>query len=157
MSKRRYSPPSVQPRETIAAIVIRKGGAIELGGVPVIGLPDFVWTSSSGFEILSGMSLHFKLDRKSPVQVLFHGQLEGVESTAKACDIFRLTIDGIIVDSAIAVGHDHGTNLPTFGFNACSSPLEPGGHRAKVLWHKLPSEERTCVGDRSLAVLLPPT
>jgi len=104
------------------------------------------------------MSLTFTLDTEGPVVVLFQGQFGGFRSTANARTGIRFTIDRSIVGSAIAVGNDHHDgNHQTFGFNAFSSPLPPGGHTVKVLWNTGPGPDgaTSCVEERSLIILRP--
>jgi hypothetical protein len=127
-------------------------------GVQVIGLPDFACTSSFDFEDMPGMSLTFTLDTEGPVVVLFQGQFGGFSSTPNAQTAIRFTIDRKIVGSAIAVRNDHhGRDSQTFGFNAFSSPLAPGGHTVNVLWNTGtgPDGETSCVEERSLIILRP--
>ena len=143
------------PSTVVAAKDVGKGGISRFKGVQVVGLPDFACTSSLKFRRMPRMSVKFSLEEESRVVAQFQGQFGGFESTANTRVVIRITIDGITVGSAIAVGDDPGIDLHTFGFNVFSSPLAPGSHKAKVLWHIFPSGERSCVEERSLILLLP--
>jgi hypothetical protein len=138
----------------VVAITNTGEGSIKrFDGVQVVELPDAVCTSSfPDFEDMPGMSAPFTMHGKGRVVVLFQGQFGGLSSTAGARATIRLTIDGNIVGSAIAISNDHGTGLQTFGFNAFSDELGPGTHTAQVLWHTSPGAT-SCVEERSLIIL----
>ena len=140
---------------SVAAVTTMAGGPIsEFRGVQV-GPPDIACTSSTEFESMPGMTLPFRLSKRGRVVVMFQGQFGEGDSTAGARAGIRLTIDGVVVGSAVAVGNDHGDGLQTFGYNAFSGRLGVGDHTAQVLWHTYPDGATSCVEERSLITLQP--
>jgi hypothetical protein len=115
--------------------------------------PDIQCTSSSTFDQMPGMALRFVLKQESRIVVQFQGQFGGTGSSADGRAVLRFTVDGATVGSAVAIGNDVGEGLETFGYNAFSTPLAPGGHVVRVLWHTFPVGATTCVEERSLIVL----
>jgi hypothetical protein len=125
-------------------------------GVQVVGLPDSACTVSAPFEPMPGTALKLDLKKKGRVVVMFQGQFGGFTSTPGARAVLRITVDGVVAGSALAIGDDHGTGADTFGFNAfTTTPLSPGSHVVNVLWHTFPAAATSCVEERSLIVLHP--
>jgi len=125
-------------------------------GVQVVGLPDTACTVSAPFEAMPGMTLKLNLKRRGRVVLMFQGQFGAGTSTPGARAVLRITVDGVVAGSALAIGDDHGTGLDTFGFNSfTTTPLGVGSHVVTVLWHTFPVGATSCVEERSLIVLHP--
>ena len=138
----------------VAALTTTGGDKVKSWEGVQVGPPDFACTSSLPFEAMPAMSLPFDLNQKGQVVLLFQGQFGGFSSTPGARAIIQLTIDGVVVGSAAAIGNDHGVDLQTFGYNAFGS-VSAGPHVAEVQWHTFPPGATSCVEERSLILLRP--
>jgi hypothetical protein len=144
------------PTPASAVTALGAGNVRGFQGVQVVGLPDAVCTTSAPFEPMPGMTLKVSMKRRGRLVLMFQGQFGGFTSTPGARAVLRMTVDGVVAGSAIAIAGDHGTGSQTFGFNSfTTTPLGVGTHTVNVLWHTFPGGGTSCVEERSLIVLHP--
>ena len=144
------------PAPASAVTAVGAGDVRGFQGVQVVGLPDSACTTASAFEPMPGMTLKVTMKRRGRLVLMFQGQFGGFTSTPGARAGLRMTVDGVVAGSALAIGSDHGAGLQTFGFNSfTTTPLGVGTHTVNVLWHTFPAGATSCVEERSLIVLHP--
>lgn len=118
-----------------------------------IAPPDTACTiAHPSYEDMPGMTLPFDMQRDGQVLVLFQGQFGAGTSSPDARAVIRVSVDGVPLGSAVAIGNDHGSGMQTFGYNTFG-PVESGPHVLKVEWHTFPLGATSCVEERSLVIL----